>query len=106
MPAGTFALGGELEVGRLGYGAMRLCGPGIIGWPDDRENALARRHIIVAMLHAVEHQAELLHACATVDGKQTSRFAIPGSSLRGVTAKPACAKSAAARSSRSTMIMR
>ena len=26
---------------RLGYGAMRLCGPGIIGWPDDRENALA-----------------------------------------------------------------
>lgn len=41
MPAGTFALGGELEVGRLGYGAMRLCGPGIIGWPDDRENALA-----------------------------------------------------------------
>lgn len=35
---------------------------------DDRENALARRHIIVAMLHAVEHQAELLHACATVDG--------------------------------------
>ena len=41
MPGGTFALGGELEVGRLGYGAMRLCGPGIIGWPDDRENALA-----------------------------------------------------------------
>ena len=28
-------------MGRLGYGAMRLCGPGIIGWPDDRENALA-----------------------------------------------------------------
>jgi aryl-alcohol dehydrogenase-like predicted oxidoreductase len=40
-PPDTFRLGGDLEVRRLGYGAMRLCGPGIIGWPDDRENALA-----------------------------------------------------------------
>src|SRR3954470_12741461 len=35
--AGTFALGGELEVRRLGFGAMRLTGPGIWGEPDDRE---------------------------------------------------------------------
>jgi len=28
-------------VRRLGFGAMRLCGPRIMGWPDDRENALA-----------------------------------------------------------------
>jgi aryl-alcohol dehydrogenase-like predicted oxidoreductase len=34
-------LGGDLEVDRLGFGAMRLCGPGILGWPTDRENALA-----------------------------------------------------------------
>ncbi|MEX2465179.1 MAG: aldo/keto reductase, partial [Gaiellaceae bacterium] len=40
MPA-TFALGGDLEVRRLGFGAMRLCGPRIMGWPADRENALA-----------------------------------------------------------------
>jgi pyridoxine 4-dehydrogenase len=39
--AGTFVLGGDLEVGRLGFGAMRLCGPRILGWPRDRENALA-----------------------------------------------------------------
>ena len=32
-------LGGDLEVRRLGFGAMRLCGPGILGWPRDRENA-------------------------------------------------------------------
>lgn len=38
--AGTFRLGGDLEVGRLGFGAMRLCGPGVRGWPDDREAAL------------------------------------------------------------------
>ncbi|HZG35075.1 MAG TPA: aldo/keto reductase [Gaiellaceae bacterium] len=36
----TFRIGGELEVHRLGYGAMRLCGPHVTGWPDDRENAL------------------------------------------------------------------
>lgn len=28
-------------VGRVGFGAMRLCGPRIMGWPRDRENALA-----------------------------------------------------------------
>jgi len=37
--AGTFALGGDLTVNRLGYGAMRLCGPGVWGWPADRDNA-------------------------------------------------------------------
>jgi pyridoxine 4-dehydrogenase len=37
----TFLLGGDLEVRRLGFGAMRLCGPRIMGWPADRENALA-----------------------------------------------------------------
>ena len=36
----TIRLGGDLDVRRLGFGAMRLCGPGIRGWPEDRENAL------------------------------------------------------------------
>jgi pyridoxine 4-dehydrogenase len=36
----TFRIGGELEVHRLGYGAMRLCGPRVTGWPPDRANAL------------------------------------------------------------------
>jgi pyridoxine 4-dehydrogenase len=39
--SGTFAIGGDLEVNRLGFGAMRLCGPGITGPPADRGNALA-----------------------------------------------------------------
>lgn len=38
--AGTITIGGDLTVHRMGYGAMRLTGPGIWGWPDDRENAL------------------------------------------------------------------
>jgi aryl-alcohol dehydrogenase-like predicted oxidoreductase len=39
-PAGTFALGGELTVRRLGFGAMRITGRGIWGQPDDRDEAL------------------------------------------------------------------
>ncbi len=36
----TFRIGGDLPVNRLGFGAMRLTGEGIWGWPPDRENAL------------------------------------------------------------------
>src|SRR5439155_22606375 len=35
----TFLMGGDLLVNRLGFGAMRLTGEGIWGWPPDRENA-------------------------------------------------------------------
>ncbi len=36
----TFRLGGDLPVRRLGFGAMRITGEGVWGWPPDRENAL------------------------------------------------------------------
>src|SRR6516165_1260252 len=36
----TLTLGGDFTVNRLGFGAMRLTGQGIWGWPPDRENAL------------------------------------------------------------------
>src|SRR5437016_12430813 len=36
----TFNLGGDFTVNRLGFGAMRVTGQGIWGWPPDRENAL------------------------------------------------------------------
>jgi pyridoxine 4-dehydrogenase len=38
--AGTTAIG-DLTVNRMAFGAMRLTGPGVIGEPDDPENALA-----------------------------------------------------------------
>ena len=41
MPAATFTLGGDLEVHRLGFGAMRITGPGIWGPPADHDAALA-----------------------------------------------------------------
>jgi pyridoxine 4-dehydrogenase len=37
--AKTFKLGGDLEVNRLGFGAMRITGPGIWGPPKNRDEA-------------------------------------------------------------------
>lgn len=39
--SGQFAIGGDLTVNRLGFGAMRITGPGIWDEPADREGALA-----------------------------------------------------------------
>ena len=38
--AATINIGDAFTVNRLGFGAMRLCGPRVWGWPADRENAL------------------------------------------------------------------
>lgn len=38
--SGTFKLGGDLSVNRLGFGAMRVTGQGIWGEPDDRDEAI------------------------------------------------------------------
>jgi pyridoxine 4-dehydrogenase len=40
-PSGTFELGGDLPVVRLGYGTMQLPGEGVWGQPKDTDNALA-----------------------------------------------------------------
>lgn len=38
--SGTFKIGGEIEINRLGFGAMRITGKGIWGEPEDRPEAL------------------------------------------------------------------
>src|ERR1700712_4500718 len=38
--SGTFKIGGDLTVNRLGFGAMRITGKGIWGEPEDREESL------------------------------------------------------------------
>ncbi|WP_182356360.1 aldo/keto reductase [Komagataeibacter europaeus] len=38
--AGTFRIGGDLAIHRLGFGAMRITGPGIWGPPADRDEAI------------------------------------------------------------------
>ena len=47
--AGTFDFGGNLTVNRLGYGAMRLSGPNIMGPPRDRDEAIAVLREAVAL---------------------------------------------------------
>src|SRR5205807_7365301 len=42
--SGTLTIGGDLKVYRLGFGTMRLTGPGIWGPPADRQEALAVLH--------------------------------------------------------------
>jgi pyridoxine 4-dehydrogenase len=39
--SGTFSIGGNLPVHRLGYGAMQLTGPGVWGQPNNRAQAIA-----------------------------------------------------------------
>lgn len=39
--SGTFKIGGELAVHRLGFGAMRITGKSIWGYPEDRDATLA-----------------------------------------------------------------
>ena len=40
-PGGTFIMGGNLTVTRMGYGAMQLAGPRVFGPPADRAAAVA-----------------------------------------------------------------
>ena len=42
--AGTFAIGGEIEVSRLGFGALHMAGAGSWGEPEDRAEALRVLH--------------------------------------------------------------
>src|SRR4030095_10725953 len=39
--SGTFLIGGEIPVHRLGFGTMRLTGKGIWGEPDDHDECIA-----------------------------------------------------------------
>jgi aryl-alcohol dehydrogenase-like predicted oxidoreductase len=39
-PSGTFRIGGDISINRLGFGAMRITGPGIWGEPADRAEAV------------------------------------------------------------------
>jgi aryl-alcohol dehydrogenase-like predicted oxidoreductase len=40
LPGGTFTMGENLTVTRVGYGAMQLAGPGVFGPPKDHDEAI------------------------------------------------------------------
>ncbi|MBO0828784.1 MAG: aldo/keto reductase [Streptosporangiales bacterium] len=69
-PGGTATLGGH-QVARIGFGAMQLPGPGVLGPPRDRETALAVlrsavafgvNHIDTAQFYGPDVANELIHA--------------------------------------------
>jgi len=47
--AGTFTMGRDLTVTRMGYGAMQLAGPHVFGPPADRNAAVAVLHAVVEL---------------------------------------------------------
>src|SRR5216684_7628497 len=53
LPGGTFTMGGDLTVTRVGYGAMQLAGPHVFGPPADRDGAVAvlRETIALGITH-------------------------------------------------------
>jgi len=65
----TWKLGGDLTVNRLGFGAMRITGEGIWGWPPDRGNALK------VLKRAVELGVNLIDT-ADAYGPETSELLI------------------------------
>ncbi len=64
-----FKIGGDLAVNRLGFGAMRITGPGIWGWPKDRGEALK------VLRRAVELGVNLIDT-ADAYGPETSELLI------------------------------
>jgi aryl-alcohol dehydrogenase-like predicted oxidoreductase len=65
----SFQLGGDLKFNRLGFGAMRITGPGIWGWPPDRENAKK------VLRRAIELEVNLIDT-ADAYGPETSELLI------------------------------
>jgi pyridoxine 4-dehydrogenase len=65
----TFTLGGDFTVNRLGFGAMRVTGEGIWGWPPDRQNA------VKVLRRAVELGVNLIDT-ADAYGPDTSELLI------------------------------
>src|SRR6516165_2462654 len=65
----VFKIGGDMAVNRLGFGAMRITGEGIWGWPPDRANA------IKVLKRAVELGVNLIDT-ADAYGPETSELLI------------------------------
>ena len=49
--SGSFKIGGEIEIHRLGFGAMRVTGPGIWGPPVDKAEAIRSQSSACSLLH-------------------------------------------------------
>src|SRR3989442_15848236 len=63
MEHDTFALGGDRRVSRLGFGAMRVAGPGVWGEPADRTEAIATLRRAVELGGAIVDTADSYGPC-------------------------------------------
>src|SRR5450432_1544594 len=70
--AGTFTIGGDLTVNRLGYGAMRITGKGVWGAPADKAAALA------TLRHAVELGVNLIDTADSYGPKVSEELIAEG----------------------------
>jgi pyridoxine 4-dehydrogenase len=67
-PGGTLAIGGDMTVHRLGFGAMRLCGPGV--WGEPLDPSAAKR----VLLRAVELGISLIDTADAYGPGVNERF--------------------------------
>ena len=58
--SGTFLLGGDLPVHRLGFGAMRITGPGHLGHPADRDGGEGALRRAVELERPIHRHGRLL----------------------------------------------
>jgi pyridoxine 4-dehydrogenase len=65
---GTITIGGDLTVHRLGFGAMRLCGPGV--WGEPLDPSAAKR----VLTHAVELGITLIDTADAYGPEVNERF--------------------------------
>ncbi len=61
--SGTFTIGGDLTVYRLGFGAMRLTGPGIWGPPADKQEAIAALHRALELQRCAKRMSLFITVC-------------------------------------------
>jgi len=73
----VFKIGGDLEVNRLGFGAMRLTGEGIWGWPPDRANAVKVLKRAVELLQDASPTPSKAHVLSTVSRFQRRKGVLP-----------------------------
>ena len=71
--SGTFKIGGELKINRLGFGAMRVTGPGIWGEPADRAEALRTLKRVPRARHRLHRHGRLATAPTCRSGSSARR---------------------------------
>ena len=76
--AGTIDVGGDLTVNRLGFGAMRITGPGIWGDPPSRDQAIATLRRVVELGRQLHRYRRLLRPRGQRDPDRRGAPPVPG----------------------------